>query len=53
VRTCSERLKKVVDQAYVLNYNAPGSVKYALDLGRVMSRATTMELVLLTRPSER
>ena len=48
VRTRSERLKDAVDRAYLEKYNTPGSVKYAKDLGRAKSRATTTELVPLT-----
>jgi hypothetical protein len=47
VRTRSERLKDAVDQAYLDKYNTPGSIKYARDLGRARSRATTTELVPL------
>jgi hypothetical protein len=45
VRTRSERLKDVVDRAYVEKYNTRASIKYARDLGRARSRATTTELV--------
>src|SRR5262245_10440721 len=45
VRTRSERLKGAVDRAYLAKYSTPGSVKYARDLGRAKSRATTTELV--------
>jgi hypothetical protein len=45
VRTRSERLKDAVSRAYVEKYNTPGSIKYARDLGRAKSRATTTELV--------
>jgi len=47
VRTRSERLKGAVDRAYLQKYNTPGSVRYAKDLGRAKSRATTTELVPL------
>lgn len=47
VQTRSERLKDAVDRAYLEKYNTPGSIKYARDLGRVKSRATTTELVPL------
>ncbi|MDQ3802304.1 MAG: DUF2255 family protein [Acidobacteriota bacterium] len=47
VRTRSERLKDAVSQAYLEKYNTPGSVKYARDMGRAKSRATTTELVPL------
>ncbi|MEK6280217.1 MAG: DUF2255 family protein [Acidobacteriota bacterium] len=47
VQTRSERLKTAVDRAYRDKYNTPGSVKYARDLGRPKSRATTTELVPL------
>jgi hypothetical protein len=45
VRTRSERLKDAVSRAYLEKYNTPGSIKYARDLGRAKSRATTTELV--------
>jgi hypothetical protein len=45
IQTRSERLKKAVDHAYLEKYNTPGSIKYARDLGRAKSRATTTELV--------
>jgi hypothetical protein len=45
VHTRSERLKEAVDGAYLEKYNMPGSLKYARDLGRAKSRATTMELL--------
>ncbi len=47
VRTRSELLKDAVDRAYLEKYNTPGSIKYARDLGRARSRATTTELVPL------
>ncbi len=45
VRTRSERLKHSIDHAYLKKYNTPGSIKFAKDLGRAKSRATTTELV--------
>jgi hypothetical protein len=45
VRARSERLNDAVDGAYLEKYNSPGSLKYARDLGRAKSRATTTELV--------
>jgi hypothetical protein len=45
VRTRSERLNDAVSRAYVEKYTSPGSVKYAKDLGRAKSRASTTELV--------
>ena len=45
VRTRSERLQEAVDAAYLAKYRTPGSVKFARDLGRERSRATTTELV--------
>lgn len=45
VQTRSERLKDAVSRAYLDKYRTPGSVKYARDLGRSRSRATTTELV--------
>jgi hypothetical protein len=45
VQTRSERLKDAVDAAYLAKYHTPGSLKFARDLGRAKSRATTTELV--------
>ena len=45
VRTRSERLKDAVDRAYLEKYKSPGEIKYARDLRRSKSRATTTELV--------
>ncbi len=45
VQTRSERLKDAVSRAYLEKYHTPGSVKYAKDLGRAKSRATTTELI--------
>jgi hypothetical protein len=47
VQTRSERLKDAVSRAYLEKYRTPGSIKYAKDLGRSKSRATTTELVPL------
>lgn len=47
VHTRSERLKTAVSRAYLEKYHTPGSIKYAQDLGRAKSRATTTELVPL------
>ena len=45
VPTRSERLKDAVDRAYLEKYSTKGSIRYARDLGRPKSRATTTELV--------
>ena len=45
VQTRSLRLKDAVDRAYLEKYDTPGSLKFARDLGRKKSRATTTELV--------
>ena len=45
--TRSERLKDAVSRAYLEKYSTPGSLKYARDLGRSKSRATTTELLPL------
>ena len=45
--TRSERLKDDVSRAYLEKYHTPGALKYARDLGRPKSRATTTELVPL------
>ena len=43
-----ERLRDAVDRAYLEKYNTTGALKYAKDLGRAKSRATTLELVPLS-----
>ena len=40
----SARLQGAIDAAYLGKYATPGSRKYAVDLGRAKSRATTLEL---------
>ena len=45
VLTRSARLKDAVSRAYLEKYHTPGSLKFARDLGRPKSRATTTELV--------
>jgi hypothetical protein len=47
VHTRSERLKDAVSRAYLEKYRTPGSIKFARDMGRAKSRATTTELVPL------
>ncbi len=47
VRTTSKRLRDAIDRAYLDTYNTPGALKYAKDLARPKSRATTIELVPL------
>ena len=47
VRKPSESLRKAVDRAYLVKYNTPGALKYARDLARPKSRATTTELLPL------
>jgi hypothetical protein len=47
LRTTSKRLKDAVDVAYLEKYKTPGSIKYARDLGRAKSKATTTQLVPL------
>jgi hypothetical protein len=42
------RLLAAVDRAYLEKYNTKGWIKYARDLGRPKSRATTTELQPLT-----
>ena len=43
--TTSARLLDAVSDAYLAKYHTPGSLKYARDLARPKSRATTTELV--------
>jgi hypothetical protein len=45
LRTRGEKLKDEIDQAYLEKYNTKGWIKYARDLGREKSRATTTELI--------
>ena len=45
--TRSDRLNDAIDRAYLEKYNTRASLKYARDLGRAKSRASTMELVPL------
>jgi len=45
VRTRSERIKDAVSRAYLEKYGSGGSLRYARDLGRARSRATTTELL--------
>lgn len=45
LRTRDEKLKDEIDQAYLEKYNTQAWIKYARDLGREKSRATTTELV--------
>lgn len=49
VQTGSERLKEAVDRAYLEKYHTPGAIKFARDLGRARSRATTTELLPVIR----
>jgi hypothetical protein len=49
----SERVRDAVDRAYLAKYHTPGSLKYARDLGRAKSRATTIELVPVSRVGSR
>jgi hypothetical protein len=46
----SERLRDAIDRAYLEKYNTAGSLKYAKDLGRAKSRATTIEVLPLSLP---
>lgn len=45
LRTRGEKLKDEIDKAYLEKYNTKGWIKYARDLGREKSRATTTELI--------
>jgi hypothetical protein len=45
VQTRSERLKDAVSRAYLDKYGTGASLRYARDLNRAKSRATTTELV--------
>ncbi len=41
----SKSLRDAADRAYLDSYNTPGALRYAKDLARAKSRATTTELV--------
>jgi hypothetical protein len=45
VRTRSERLEKLVDEAYAEKYHTPGSKKYVQGFRRGKRRETTTELI--------
>lgn len=45
----SERMKDAVSGAYLAKYGKGSSIKYARDMGRSRSRATTTELVPAAR----
>lgn len=49
VRTRSIRLKNLIDRAYMKKYGKGGMVRFAKDLGRPKSRATTTELRPLSK----
>jgi hypothetical protein len=46
--TKSESLSDAIDRAYLDKYNTAGALRYAKDLCRAKSRATTIELVPLS-----
>lgn len=48
IRAKSEGLRDAIDRAYLDKYNTAGALRYAKDLGRAKSRATTIELVPLS-----
>lgn len=50
IRIQSKSLRDAVDRAYMNRYSTPGALKYAKDLGRAKSRATTIELVPAAAP---
>ena len=50
VQTKSENMKNAVSRAYLDKYKTPAALKYARDLGRAKSRATTTELVPMAAP---
>lgn len=47
VHTRSERLKKLVDEAYAAKYDTPGSLQYVRGFRQKKRRDTTMELMPL------
>lgn len=53
VRTKSESLNDAIDRAYLTKYGTGASLKYARDLGRKKSRATTTELLPLAARKSR
>jgi hypothetical protein len=48
----NKSLRDAIDRAYLEKYNTPGALKYAKDLGSPKSRATTVELVPLSKGVE-
>ena len=48
IRTRSDRLKRLIDRAYLKKYARGGMMRFAKDMGRSKSRATTIELVPLS-----
>jgi hypothetical protein len=48
----SKGLRDAIDRAYLEKYSTPGALKYAKDLGSPKSRATTFELVPLSKGVE-
>jgi len=51
VHTRSERLKSLVDEAYLVKYHTPSSMMFTTDLIAQPSRETTTELVPDDRPA--
>lgn len=52
IRIQSKSMRDAIDRAYLDRYNTPGALKYARDLTRAKSRATTIELLpLLSTPA--
>ena len=49
VHTRSTRLLAAVDRAYLAKYRGPGEIRFARDMARGKSRASTTELVRDTR----
>ena len=49
VRTRSIRLKNLIDRSYMKKYGKGGMLRFAKDLGRPKSRATTTELLPLPK----
>ena len=49
VRTRSDRLKKLIDHAYMKKYGSGGMLRFAKDMSGSKSRATTTELLPLSK----
>ena len=52
VRNRDKRVRDAVDRAYLDKYNTAGALKYAKDLARAKSRATTIKLTPVSHSAD-